>query len=211
MPERESTLRSTMRTVPGYQQLRRWHERLMTLGAGEEQWARVVMNRETRALIRGLHPSGLDTLEISGTAWGEAESFKSYRSVHYPEFDICSARLDDTFDLIIAEQVFEHVLWPYRAGRNVHAMLNPGGYFLVTTPFLIRIHNMPDCTRWTETGMRHFLAECGFDFDRIRTGSWGNRACVRANFNRWIGYRPALHSLRNEPAFPITVWAIAQK
>ena len=35
--------------------------------------------------------------------------------------------LDRRFDLIIAEQVLEHVQWPYRAVKNIRAMLNPGG------------------------------------------------------------------------------------
>jgi hypothetical protein len=114
--------------------------------------------------------------------------------------------------LIIAEQVFEHLLWPYRAGKNVHRMLNQGGYFLITTPFLVRIHSGPtDCSRWTETGIRYFLAECGFSLERIQTGSWGNRACVRANFSQWSRYRRLVHSLRNEPSFPVVVWALAQK
>jgi SAM-dependent methyltransferase len=203
--------RTRVKALPGYQQLRRWHETLATLGAREQQWARVVMDGATLAWVADLQPDRLDALEISGTAWRERMRFKTYQSVHYPEFDVCASGLNRTFDLVIAEQVFEHVLWPYRAGRNVYTMLREGGHFLITTPFLVRLHNQPDCSRWTETGMRHFLAECGFDFNSVQTGSWGNRACVRANFRRWIGYRPWLHSLRNEPDFPVTVWALARK
>jgi SAM-dependent methyltransferase len=175
-------------------------------------WARVVMEDETRKLVQSAHPRQLNVLEISGDYWGKVEQFKTYRSVQYPEFDICESALTEEFDLIIAEQVFEHLLWPYRAGKHVFQMLRPDGYFLVTTPFLIRIHDAPDdCSRWTETGIRHFLAECGFDLERIRTGSWGNRACVRANFNRWPPYLRWRHSLHNEPNFPVVVWAFAQK
>ncbi len=171
------------------------------------------MDRETLKLVQSVQPSQLSVLEISGDAWRHREQFKTYRAVHYPEFDICASTLSEQFDLIIAEQVFEHLQWPYRAGKHVYQMLRPGGYFLITTPFLIRIHNVPqDCSRWTETGIRYFLAECGFDLERIRTGSWGNRACVRANFSRWARYRRwLLHSLRDEPDFPVSVWAFAQK
>ena len=91
-------------------------------------------------------------------------------------------------------------------------MLSPGGYFLVSTPFLVRLHEVPvDCTRWTETGLKYFLAECGFDPQEIKTGSWGNRACIRANFKRWVRYRRRLHSLSNEPDFPYCVWALARR
>jgi len=192
--------------------LRRGYEALRTLGKTNEYWGRVVMNRETRKIVRGLKPNTLKTLEISGSSWGKWESFKEYKEVHHPDFDICGSSLEETFDLIIAEQVFEHLLWPYRAGRNVYRMLNPNGYLLITTPFLIRIHDQPiDCSRWTEIGIKYFLAECGFSLERIQTGSWGNRTCIRANFTRWAPYRPLFHSLRNEPRFPMVVWAIAQK
>lgn len=219
MKREVSTVRRVLRSLPGYPLLRRarrrleqGYESLRRVGTTQEHWSRVVMNRETRSIIRSLEPGKLKTLEISGSAWGKREHFKEYRQVSYPEFDLCGSPLDETFDLVIAEQVFEHLLWPHRAGRNVYRMLNPGGHFLLTLPFLIRIHASPtDCTRWTETGIKYLLAECGFSMDRIRTGSWGNRACVRANFPRWIYYRPLFHSLRNEPNFPVHVWAIAQK
>jgi len=213
------------RSVPGYRRLRRIPKFLLTeiiihlaarnrkVGPNEEQWGRIVMNHETRKMITSIQSSTLKVLEISGTVWEKRMTFKSYKSIYYPEFDLCESRLEETFDLIIAEQVFEHLLWPYRAGKNVHKMLNPSGHFLITTPFLIRIHDRPvDCSRWTETGIKYFLAECGFSMERIRTGSWGNRACVRANFgSHWTLYRPRFHSLENEPNFPVHVWALAQK
>jgi len=49
---------------------------------------------------------------------------------------------------------------------------------VVTTPFLIRLHDGPvDCSRRSETGLKYFLAECGFDIEKIKTGSWGNPEC----------------------------------
>jgi SAM-dependent methyltransferase len=187
------------------------HRVLDYAGYEREQWSRVVMRRESRRLIETLGPSGLSALEISGTFWSNLP-FKQYESACYPEFDVCADALPRSFDLIIAEQVFEHLLWPYRAATHVFQMLAPGGYFLVSTPFLLRIHNEPiDCTRWTETGLRHLLAESGFPLTDIQTGSWGNRACVKSNFGWWARYNPWIHSLRNEPDFPVHVWALARK
>jgi SAM-dependent methyltransferase len=177
-----------------------------------KQWLRQVANSEMEALVGSLHPQERRVLEISGTFWQRDGLFKSYRSVDYPEFDICQDQLTDRFDLIIAEHVFEHLLWPYRAGRNVYEMLAPGGSFLIATPFLVRIHNHPvDCSRWTELGLRCLLQECGFQDQNILTKSWGNRRCVVANFDRWQAYRPWRDSLRNEPAFPMIVWALATR
>jgi hypothetical protein len=181
-------------------------------GDPSTQWLRIVLNQKTREIIDGLGPHNLHALEISGTFWNRPGLFKEYVSVDYPEYDVCEQPLERRFDLIIAEQVFEHLLWPYRAGRNVYKMLENGGAFLITTPFLLRIHNHPaDCSRWTETGLRYFLAECGFPLERITTGSWGNRACVEANFSHWRTYQSWRHSLKNEPDFPIVVWALARK
>ena len=202
------TTKDGLRALPGFSLLRRLYHMVYA----PDQWARVVMNRETQAFVKSLDPANLKVLEISGHEWGLRESFKDYKAIHYPEFDICSAALDETFDLIIAEQVFEHLLLPYRAARNVCKMLRPGGRFLITTPFLLRVHNCPaDCSRWTETGLKYFLAECGFELDKIQTRSWGNRACVRANFRGWPRYRPFFHSLRNEPDYPVVIWGVAER
>jgi SAM-dependent methyltransferase len=174
-------------------------------------WIRTVSDEACRELVRGLPYGAMSALEISGNAWRDW-GFKAYRSANYPDYDVCGEPLSETFDIVIAEQVFEHLLRPYRAGRNVHAMLNAGGHFLVSTPFLVAIHDHPsDCTRWTETGLKHFLAECGFPPESVRTGSWGNRRCVKANLDAFLFYRQNWHSLKNEYRFPVSVWALARK
>ena len=169
------------------------------------------MRKSCCSIVEQLLPEELSVLEISGDYFRNM-CFKSNRAVHFPDFDLCAGILPETFDLIIAEQVFEHLLWPYRAARNVYQMLAPGGYFLLSTPFLVRIHKYPtDCTRWTEVGLKYFLAECGFPLEHIRTYSWGNRACIKANFAEWVRFRRNIHSLANEPEFPYHVWALARK
>ena len=184
---------------------------LSSVGYDATHWVRVVMYRHCFELLRSLEPSRLDALEISaGDRW-KVLGFRSFTETQYPGFDICEQPLDRTFDLIIADQVFEHLLYPGRAARNVLAMLRPGGHFLIATPFLIRRHDVPvDCTRWTELGMKYFLAENGFPLEQIRTWSWGNQACVKANLRRFVR-RGWFRSLRNEEAYPVTVWALAQK
>lgn len=190
----------------------RFKKALNSVGFDTTDWVRVVMYDRCFEFIRSLKPSDLDVLEIAaGPQWRREFEFKSYTPTEYPPFDICEARLPETFDLIIADQVFEHLKWPYRAAKNVNAMLRPGGWFVITTPFLIKIHHSPvDCSRWTQEGLSNLLQEGGFAPDRIRTDAWGNRACVKANFMKWPRY--GWHrSLVNEPDFPVMVWAFAQK
>jgi len=182
-----------------------------TLWPDDEHWVRIVMNRETRQWVRALSPEKLDALEISGDWWSSG-NFRSYQSLVLQQLDICQHALPEKFDLILAEQVFEHVAFPRTAAKNVFEMLRPNGYFLITTPFLIRFHEAPiDCSRWTELGLRNLLCEAGFAPQSIRTNSWGNRACVISNFTKWTRYRPLIHSLKNERDFPVSVWAIGQR
>ena len=176
-------------------------------------WVRVVANQRSREFAQRLHPENMDALEISGEKWADF-GFKSYRALHYPAYDVCESPLTDTFDFIVAEHVFEHLLWPYRAGRNLFSMLRPGGYLHLVNPFMFPVHGAPiDCSRWTELGLKHLLAECGFQLEECQTGAWGNRACLRQILKpgRVARYRPWLHSLANEPDCPIVVWAFARK
>lgn len=173
------------------------------------------MNRATRKLIAALPCAGIDVLEISGTDWrGSGLNVRSYRSLSYPSYDICYQPLGPAVcDLLIAEQVFEHIRNPQRAIRNAFTMLRENGAALITVPFLVKIHPAPqDLYRWTEDGIRVFLEEAGFI--EVVTGSWGNRKCAIADLTsgmKWTMYHPMLHSLKNEPEFPVVVWAMGEK
>jgi SAM-dependent methyltransferase len=181
------------------------------VGYDTADWMRIIMYLRCFAFLRSLHPERLDVLEISGgPQWTREFTFRSHTVTSFPEFDICSQTLAERFDVIIADQVFEHLKWPYRAGRNVLEMLKPGGHFIITVPFLVRVHKSPvDCSRWTEEGLSCFLQECGFNAGAISTDSWGNRACLKANLTAWR--KRGLGSLANEPEYPLVVWAFAQK
>lgn len=181
------------------------------VGYDHRLWARVVMYERCFELLRRLGPERMDALEISaGPAWRELP-FRSFTEANYPQFDVCKAPLPQRFDLVIADQIFEHLLWPDRAARHVLEMLRPGGWFLVTTPFMIRIHREPeDVTRWSETGLRNLLVVSGFSEEGLHIDAWGNRACVKANLGRWAR-RGWFGSLENEPDFPVAVWALARR
>ena len=131
------------------------------------------MNQETDRLIRTLDWR-MRRYSKSVAKNGKTSASQTYRSVDFPDYDLCSGALDEKFDIIIVEQVFEHLLWPYRAVRNVFQMLKPNGAFLISTPFLVKIHNSPvDCSRWTELGLRHLLAEGGIRYQSNHHGVMG--------------------------------------
>jgi SAM-dependent methyltransferase len=177
-------------------------------------WCRVVMNRECDAFVDSLNTEAVTCLEISalGSRWA-GRRWASYRATEYPEFDACLKPLPGEWDVIIAEQVLEHVIDPQRALDNIYAMLRSGGILIITTPFLIKYHPCPrDYSRWTEDGLREMIMRSGFS--RVTTGAWGNRDCLLKDMtddNEWTYYRHRRHSLKNDPRFPLVVWAFAHK
>ena len=206
------TLDRALSLLGPWQRLRKNERFRSWLGYEPTLWTRKVADEEVRRLVARLSPERLSALEVSGTVWSHY-GFASYRSVAYPEFDICRDVLPEQFDLVIAEHVFEHLMSPQRAARHVHQMVKPGGHFLIVTPFLYQVHPCPvDCFRWTEAGLAQLLADSGFDPDSTLTDSWGNRACIRDTFRReYTLFNRYLHSVKNELAYPVVVWALARK
>jgi SAM-dependent methyltransferase len=175
-------------------------------------WQRTALNQAVDAHIASLDPARAVAAEISGETHA-GKPWKAYSSLMYPEFDLC-APLEDSrrYDVVICEQVLEHVPDPWAAASNLRAMCAPDGHVIVSTPFLVRVHELPlfamgDYWRFTPRGLRTLLEGAGLEVETV--GSWGNRACVIGNFNRWAARRP-WHPMRNEPDFPIQVWAFAR-
>ena len=196
----------------GDQTKNRFKELMRKVGYDPVYWERVEAHRRCTELLEQLNPSSLDVLEISAGQYWKTLPFKSFTEANYPEFDICQDRPTSSYDLIIADQIAEHLLWPYRAVRHIYDALRPGGYFLNLTPFLVKVHNVPtDCTRWTPLGMKYFLAECGFPIEHILVESWGNRRCVTAMLGQWPVRYGFGRTMKNDPALPVNVWALAKK
>ena len=176
-----------------------------------DDWVRIVMHQETEKWVSELGPERLDAFEISGKKWARFP-FRTYDNSEYPDLDICETAPEGQYDIIFAEQVWEHLKYPYRAAKNVLKALKPGGHFLVTVPFMIRNHPHPiDCTRWSADGLVYFFEECGFNPQSIRANHWGNKECLLENLEKWVKYESGKHSLEHNDKFPLTSWALAQK
>jgi SAM-dependent methyltransferase len=177
-----------------------------TLSEGEH-WMRVVMNREIDEFVNHLEPSKLDALEISGTEYSKY-SWKSYLNYSYPDFDLTDPKSEvREFDVVICEQVLEHVSQPFIAAQTLYKLVKPGGTLIVNTPFLIKLHGMPDdYWRFTPSGMRVLLENAGFT--NIAVHSWGNKKCVKSNLGWWQSFR-FYHSLKNQESVPVMIWAFA--
>jgi SAM-dependent methyltransferase len=194
--------------------LRRVRDRLLLPEArnGQEQWQRKPLNDAVDRHIERLGPEGLTAAEISG-ADHAGKPWKSHTSLNFPEFDLCAPPAGhDQYDVVICEQVIEHVIDPWVAARNLRALCVPGGHVIVSTPFLIKVHELPaygmrDYWRFTPRGLRTLLERGGLEVDEV--GAWGNRSVVLGNLDHWPAYR-RWHSLRDEPDMPVQVWAFAR-
>jgi methyltransferase family protein len=169
-------------------------------------WTRIAMYEAAKKHFEA-DAGKLDVVEISGGAFLDLLPWKSFRSVS--GIDLCKDgwqfRAKDA-NLIVIDQVLEHVESPHEALVNIIKALPRGGRVFVSTPFLVKNHPSPeDHWRWTSSGLSLMLKRAGFK--DVHSDSWGNRACAIANFALWETYRPADHSLVNEPDFPVTVWA----
>lgn len=180
---------------------------------------RVEMQKSSRRMIKALAPETLDVAEVSGK-WGQMFSFRSYRQFLYPTWDVCAGpyRDDDgkvmKFDLILANQVWEHLDRPYAATNNVRRMLKKGGHFWLAVPFYIPFHAAPmDNSRWSARGLKNLLIEGGFHEDEIEAHQWGNRNAARRNMeDDWPPhYDDTRDTLENDPQMPICAWAMARR
>ena len=180
--------------------------------SGADQWQRTVLNRAVGDYLASLGPPQLIAAEISGSAHA-GKPWRTYVRLDYPRFDLCAPLVHPTaYDVVICEQVLEHVEDPRAAAENLRGLCAPGGHVVVSTPFLIKVHElpaygMPDLWRFTPRGLRVLLERAGLEV--LAVGAWGNRDCVAGNLDRWAAYR-RWHSLRNEPDLPVQVWAFAR-
>ena len=176
-------------------------------------WLRIKQIDAWRAFFDRHAPLGT-ILEISpggNDMWKRLPSAQ-YRAASFPDFDIVSQALDEHFDFVIADQVLEHVAAPLDAVRNIRRMVRPGGYAVIATPFLFRVHARPnDYCRWTEAGLTNLIVAAGFERTKIESGAWGNKACARAHIGGPVRDYGWWRDLSNDPEYPLQVWCFAQR
>jgi SAM-dependent methyltransferase len=177
-----------------------------------DHWLRVIRNRAVDERIASLDPPARTAVEISGEIHA-TKPWKEYTSLSYPDFDLCAPLTEERrFDVVICEEVLEHVVDPWAAAANLRGLAVPGGQVIVSTPFLLKVHELPDFGmydywRFTPRGLRLLLERAGLEVEVV--DSWGNRQAVAGNIRGWSAYR-RWHSLRGEPDVPLQVWAFAR-
>ena len=70
---------------------------------------------------------------------------------------------DNTFDSVLASEVFEHVFNPDQVFLELNRVLKKDGKILITVPFAWFEHEIPyDYARYSSFGLRHLLEKNGF-------------------------------------------------
>lgn len=75
---------------------------------------------------------------------------------HYFICDVLDIPESSKFDFIICTEVFEHVPNPVALIEKLSALTKPGGYILITVPFLSLMHQSP---YWFSSGLSPFWFE----------------------------------------------------
>lgn len=109
---------------------------------------------------------------------------------------------DNSFDNAISTQVLEHVPNPYECMNEVARVLKPGGYLMLSVPFLQEQHGAPyDFQRFTEFGIRTMFENTGFEIIEYKKLTCGVKALIstitfyirctkdRGNFKSRMRYR----------------------
>lgn len=73
--------------------------------------------------------------------------------------DVSKLKLDSNiYDVVCMIEVLEHVEVPIDALSEIKRVLKPGGFLILSVPFLINIHDAPhDHTRWTHFGLKKLM------------------------------------------------------
>jgi SAM-dependent methyltransferase len=75
---------------------------------------------------------------------------------------------DQTFDLVIAQEVLEHVKQPRMAVAEIHRVLKSGGVAYVQLPFIIGYHPCPaDYWRFTDEGIVELMESADFEMEKV--------------------------------------------
>ncbi|HYD44067.1 MAG TPA: class I SAM-dependent methyltransferase [Phenylobacterium sp.] len=106
---------------------------------------------------------------------------------------------DESFDAVVALEVFEHLHSPQAASAEMLRVMRKGSLGIVSIPFMFHVHGDPnDYTRLTRSG----LAQLFGGFSDVRVSSMGGRLHVISDLittgARWLApLRLVNHALAN--------------
>lgn len=118
--------------------------------------------------------------------------------------------LDDrSFDAVLMTEVLEHLERPADAIAEGFRLLRPGGWLILTTPFIWTLHEAPrDFYRFSPFGLRYLAEQAGFDDVTVTplAGQWTMLALMTGYA---LGNSPARHFPRGLHALQLAMQRLA--
>lgn len=139
-----------------YQNLRQCRHfakgKLLDIGCGNKPYYQLFAPRVKEYV-------GLDFKKTAGERIGHADIIGSALDLPFA---------DNFFDTVLSTEVLEHVPSPEQMIKEIHRVLRPGGYVILTTPLFWPLHEKPfDYFRYTPYGLRYLFGGNGLKVMRI--------------------------------------------
>ena len=148
------------------------------------------------------------------------------RAVEYPEYDIQNVRQfsDGQWDIVVADQVLEHVERPWLGAEEIYRITKTGGLTIIGTPIILHVHPNPkDCWRIMPDGYKVIFPEEKWEW--LNFGLWGDMHIVawecespitRGFTGDWLPVSQAKEIIPNygpgtDGVWPIVAWLCARK
>lgn len=144
--------------------------------------------------------------------------------VEYPDVDCQSTPYsDNSWDIVVADQVLEHVERPWVAADEICRITAPGGLAIICTPFMHPLHPCPlDCWRIAPDGYRVLFPESRWE--TLVLDMWGDGDVIFWEYasnqglsGDWVSVKKAqdlmgaAYQAGNDKKNPVVIWGIFRK
>lgn len=140
--------------------------------ANIKRWAYPEVGHRVLEIGPSLRWAGFDTLDIKPGSTYQADITER---TEIP---------DSAYDTVLALEVLEHTVNPFKALEEIRRILKPGGLLLASAPMNFREHGpLPDCWRFTRHGWRVLLKDWdNLEMDVLMTP---DRVLMPLHINAW--------------------------
>jgi SAM-dependent methyltransferase len=124
--------------------------------------------------LKGLSVRATCVLDIGGAQGPVKDRVKSWNVNDYaildlPEFDVEYDNMHEKANIIFCLEVFEYLIRPLEALRNIQMSLKPKGKAYISFPLVYPVHNEIelDALRFTEPGIRRLASAANLKINNI--------------------------------------------
>ena len=99
---------------------------------------------------------------------------------------------DNSIDLVVSGQTFEHIKNPFRSAAELTRVLKPGHFMIIIAPSTGKPHDKIDCWRFYPDSFKAIAEECGLEViaDWIDPGTEWEPRSARWRDHTFVGRKP---------------------